>query len=185
MLPPASIFQRCSILCHLFSVGKSKAIIPRANLITDYFHSVLVNPGALPRFWIFMYRVSPVTYFVSGMMSTGTAGVNVMCAAKELVILDPTNGQTCGAYLEDFLSLAGGRLLNPDETQRCQFCPVADTDTLLATLWIYFGDRWRNLGITLAYNVANIILAMCLYWAFRVPKQSPQKRQRTLATAAK
>jgi len=132
-----------------------------------------------------MYRVSPVTYFVNGMMSTGTAGVNIVCAAKELVIFDPADGQTCGAYLKDYLSLAGGRLLNPDEIQRCQFCPVADTDTLLATLWIYFDDRWKNFGITLAYNVGNIIIAMCLYWAFRVPKQSSQKRQRTLSTAVK
>ncbi len=130
-----------------------------------------------------MYRVTPITYFVNAMVSTGTAGVDVVCAAKELVTIDPPDGQTCGTYLKDYLSFAGGRLLNPDGMQQCQFCPVADTDTLLATLGIYFDDRWRNLGITLAYSVGNVLIALGLYWAFRVPKQSWRGRKRVESAA--
>jgi ATP-binding cassette, subfamily G (WHITE), member 2, PDR len=110
------------------------------------------------------------------MMSTGTAGVDVVCSMKELVNIDPLSGQTCGAYLKEYLSFAGGRLLNPDATQQCQFCPVANTDTLFATLGIYFEDRWQNFGITMAFTFSNVLIAMGLYWTFRVPKQSWHKR---------
>ena len=132
--------------------------------------SVLVNPSALPRFWIFMYRVTPVTYFINAMVSTGLSGVEVTCAPDEILKFEPAGGQDCGSYLQEYIKTAGGRLLNPSATQQCQFCSVSDTDSLLATLWINYEDRWRNFGITLAYSGFNVAGALCLYWLARVPK---------------
>lgn len=137
--------------------------------------SVLVPSTSLPRFWIFMYRATPVTYLVSSMISTGVGGVPIVCAANELVKFDPPTGQTCSQYLTDYLSYAGGSLLNPTATQQCQFCPVSDTNTLLAGVGIFFDHRWRDFGITLAYSAINIALALGLYWLFRVPKKPIMK----------
>ena len=39
--------------------------------LTLIFCGVLAGPSVLPGFWIFMYRVSPFTYLVDGMLSTG------------------------------------------------------------------------------------------------------------------
>lgn len=137
---------------------------------TNSFHSVLVNPDALPRFWIFMYRATPITYFLAAIVSTGIAGANVVCAANEIVKFAPPSGLTCGAYLQPYMISVRNTLLNANATTQCEVCPVARTDDLLAQLGIHYDDRWRNFGITLAYSVFNIAGAMVLYWLVRVPK---------------
>lgn len=117
-----------------------------------------------------MYHVTPVTYFINAMVSTGLAGVEVRCIANEILKFDPPEGKNCGTYLEEYMDKMGGSLLNPGGTQQCQFCPVSTTDGVLATLGIYFDVRWRNFAITVAYSFVNIAGALFLYWLFRVPK---------------
>ncbi|MCJ1270047.1 hypothetical protein MMC22_009941 [Lobaria immixta] len=134
------------------------------------FCGVLVSPSALPRFWIFMYRVTPVTYFIDALVSTGLSGVEVICAANEILNFDPTDGQDCDSYLKEYMHEMGGSLLNPGATQQCQFCPVSTTDNLLAAIGIQYEDRWRNFAITLVYSAINVAGALCFYWIFRVPK---------------
>ncbi|KAL9593463.1 MAG: hypothetical protein Q9219_007541 [cf. Caloplaca sp. 3 TL-2023] len=133
------------------------------------FCGVLVFPSALPRFWIFMYRSTPIAYFVNAMVSTGIAGAMVDCSAKERVKLDPPEGMTCGQYLQDFITQNGGTLSNPNAIQQCELCPVSTTDAVIAQFNIFYRERWRDFGITLAYSAINIFGALLLYWLFRVP----------------
>jgi ATP-binding cassette, subfamily G (WHITE), member 2, PDR len=133
-------------------------------------YSVLVNPSAIPRFWTFMYHISPMTYFVSAIMSTGTAGVSIACSTAEILTFDPPTPQSCAQYLADYLQSTGGNLLNPDALRQCQLCPMSSTDDVLALLGIDYADRWRNFGITCAYSVVNVLGALALYWLLRVPK---------------
>ncbi|KAH8692011.1 putative ABC multidrug transporter [Talaromyces proteolyticus] len=135
------------------------------------FCGVLVGPSALPGFWIFMYRVSPFTYLVGAVLSTGLSGTSIKCASNEILKFNPPNpGQTCQDYLNSYMSYAGGYLLNNTATTECQFCALATTDDFLATLSIYFKDRWRDVGILFAYCGFNILAAIFLYWLARVPK---------------
>ena len=146
-----------------FSVGKLRSILYKKKLIArapNLAIRVLVSPSALPSFWTFMYRATPVTYFVSALISTGVSGASIVCSQIELLALQPPPGQSCGAYLNDYVQSAGGSLLNPGATQDCQFCPLASTDALLATLDIEFVDRWRNFGISLCYTGANFLGAL-------------------------
>lgn len=122
-----------------------------------------------------MYRVTPVTYFINALVSTGLAGVDITCARNEILKFDPNDGQSCASYLQEYLNNVGGSLLNPEATQECHFCPFSSTDNLLATLGIYFEHRWRNYAITIVYSVANIAGALLLYWLFRVPKGARRK----------
>ena len=122
-----------------------------------------------------MYRVTPVTYFIGPLVSTGLAGVDVTCASNEILKFDPADGQSCAVYLQEYISAAGGSLLNPEATQQCQFCPVSSIDSLLNTLGMHFEDRWRDYAITIAYSVFNAAGALCLYWLFRVPKGARRK----------
>ena len=117
-----------------------------------------------------MYRVTPVTYFINALVSTGLSGVEVTCAPNEILRFDPAGGQSCGSYLQSYIDTVGGRLLNPNATQQCQFCSVSNTDSLLATLWINYEDRWKNFAITIVYSVVNVAGAFFLYWLARVPK---------------
>ncbi len=56
------------------------------------FCGVLANPDTLPRFWIFMYRISPFSYLVSAMLSTAVANTRVECADNEFLQFEPPGG---------------------------------------------------------------------------------------------
>lgn len=138
------------------------------------FNGVFQPPAALPGFWIFMYRVSPLTYLISGIVSTGLGGSQVQCGASEFSTFPPPAGQTCGAYLNTFLRTAPGYLENPTSTTLCQYCPISSADQFLAGDAIFYGQRWRNFGIVWAYIIFNIAVAVLLYYVFRVKHWSPK-----------
>lgn len=131
----------------------------------------MVPKIALPGFWIFMYRVSPMTYLVSAFLSTGLAGNEVRCSEIDFLHFAPPNGTTCGEYLEPFMKMAGGRLADPSATEMCQFCSLTSTDVFLSTVDSFYGDRWRNYGILWAYILFNTGAALLIYWLVRVPKR--------------
>lgn len=133
------------------------------------FCGVLAGPSTLPGFWIFMYRVSPFTYWVSSLLSTGLANVDVTCAVNEIVKVNPPGGQTCGEFLSNYALAFDGRVLNPDDTKECGYCPLAHTNTFLAQISSDFDTRWRDFGIGMVYIVVNILAALVLYWAVRMP----------------
>lgn len=110
------------------------------------FCGVLATPDTMPRFWIFMYRVSPFTYLVSAMLSTAVANTEVHCAANEYLNFEPLNGMTCGEYMKDWISQFGGYLQDPSNTTMCSYCSIGDTNTFLASVRADYNDRWRNFG---------------------------------------
>ncbi|KAF2276672.1 putative multidrug resistance ABC transporter [Westerdykella ornata] len=133
------------------------------------FCGVLATPEQLPGFWVFMYRVSPFTYLVSGMLSTGLANTNVVCATNEYLHFDPAQG-TCGEYLAPYMAVAGGYVENPNATAECTFCAMGDTNVFLKAVSSDYSTAWRNFGILWAYIVFNVFGALFLYWLVRVPK---------------
>ncbi|KAK1754275.1 ABC-2 type transporter-domain-containing protein [Echria macrotheca] len=135
------------------------------------FCGVLANPDTLPRFWIFMYRVSPFTYLASAMLSTAVANTEVVCAANEYLRFKPTNGSTCEQYLGPYMQAAGGYLLDPQSTGTCEYCPMSDTNVFLANAKADYADRWRNFGLLWIYIVFNVFAALFVYWLVRVPKK--------------
>ncbi|KGO76641.1 CDR ABC transporter [Penicillium italicum] len=154
------------------------------------FCGVLATPAQMPGFWIFMYRVSPFTYLVSAMLSTGTAGTNVYCEPVEMLHFEPTAGKTCFEYMNTYINglvvngtqvapPAGGYLLDNNATSDCAFCTMAKTDTYLASVMSYYSEAWRNFGIMWAFIIFNIFGAVCIYWLARVPKGTRNKKTKT------
>ncbi|KZO90913.1 hypothetical protein CALVIDRAFT_602620 [Calocera viscosa TUFC12733] len=141
------------------------------------FCGVLASPSALPRFWIFMYRVSPFTYLVSAMLSTGVASSEMICSSVELVQFNPPSGQTCATYMADYLVLAGGVLTNPNATSACEFCSVTNTNAFLGQIGVSFSTAWRNFGLMWAYIIFNIFGCITLYWLARVPKKRSESQK--------
>ncbi|KAK9419698.1 putative ABC transporter domain-containing protein [Seiridium unicorne] len=144
------------------------------------FCGVLANPSTFPRFWIFMYRLSPFSYLISAMLSTAVANTEVVCASNEFVSFEPPTGSNCSAYMANYIQSAGGYLKDPGATDTCEFCTVADTNVFLASVGSSYDDRWRNFGILWAYIIFNICGALFLYWLTRMPKnfkkaQKPKK----------
>jgi ATP-binding cassette subfamily G (WHITE) protein 2 (PDR) len=143
------------------------------------FCGVLAPPTSLPGFWIFMYRVSPFTYLVNGMLATGVANQEVTCAANEFVHFSPPSGQTCLEYLQPYISQAGGYLQDDNATSDCGFCTYADTNVFLEAVSSRYSQRYRNFGILWAFIIVNIFLAVFFYWLARVPKTKGKKKEKT------
>ncbi|KAL7626532.1 Multidrug resistance protein [Parahypoxylon ruwenzoriense] len=144
------------------------------------FSGVMVPRAALPGFWIFMYRVSPLTYIISAMLAVGVANHEVRCDDIELLHFQPRQGQTCGEYIDLFNQQAHGAIYNPEATSVCNFCTLSNTNTFLASVDSFYGDRWRNLGLIWAYIAFNVGATLLLYWLARVPKKYDWKILRTL-----
>lgn len=142
-------------------------------LMSILFNGVLQPPSALPGFWIFMYRVSPFTYWIAGIVSTMLHGRQVHCTDTETQVFDTREpGQTCLQYLSPLAGQAPGQLNNPDATSDCKYCAYTVADQFLAPSKIYWSERWRNYGIMWAFIVFNIAMAVFLYYMFRARKGS-------------
>ncbi|KAJ7182528.1 ABC-2 type transporter-domain-containing protein [Mycena crocata] len=78
----------------------------------------ILAPASTLGWWIWMYRVSPFSYLVGGMLATGIANTKVVCSSIEILVVDPVAGQKCGEYFAPYMQLAGGSILNPNATIR-------------------------------------------------------------------
>ncbi|KAI1410222.1 ABC-2 type transporter-domain-containing protein [Hypoxylon sp. FL1857] len=140
------------------------------------FCGVLVSPNNFPHFWIFVYRASPLTYFIDGMVLAGLANTRIECSNVELLHINPpsdvSSNPTCGEYLAPFLQYAGGSLKNPAATADCLYCQVDQTNHLLQQLGMETEHAWRNVGYMVVYIVFNTLAVYAIYWFVRVPRRS-------------
>ncbi|KAG4432132.1 hypothetical protein IFR05_012387 [Cadophora sp. M221] len=159
-------------------------IVTLLMLMMTMFCGVLQSPQALPGFWIFMYRVNPFTYWISGIAATLLHSREVECSSSEMSVFSSPVGQTCGEYLNSYLENAPGYLLNPNSTEACQYCSIRNGDIYLAGPKIYWNERWRNFGILWAFIVFNFFLAIVLYYVFRVKKWGREGGKKPRAVSA-
>ncbi|OGE56227.1 hypothetical protein PENARI_c003G04364 [Penicillium arizonense] len=148
------------------------------------FNGVMQPPNALPGFWIFMYRVSPLTYLIAGITATGLHARQVHCADAELSVFNPPAGLSCGAYLDPYVRAAGGQLYNPTAMSGCQYCQLQNADQYLSSSNIFYSERWRNFGLGWAYIGFNVIGTVLLYYMFRVKHYNPTSLVRGIGQGA-
>lgn len=142
------------------------------------FCGVLRTKDAMPGFWKFLYRVSPMTYWVGGVLGLTISNGHVTCEENELKYITPPGGMNCEDYFSNYINslnkqvagLAGD--LSASSDGRCQYCPTGSTNAFLAGVNINYHDRWRNLGIFCAYIGFNVFMCSLLYYLARVPKKS-------------
>ncbi|KAF9890970.1 hypothetical protein FE257_005227 [Aspergillus nanangensis] len=134
------------------------------------FNGVMQTPEALPGFWIFMYRLSPFTYWVGGVAATQMHGREIRCSDVEMSVFNPPSGMNCGDYMQQYMSVAPGYLENPNATDSCNYCSISTADQYLGSVHMEWDQRWRNFGIFWAYIVFDIAAAVALYYCFRVKK---------------
>ncbi|OBT59744.1 hypothetical protein VE04_00230 [Pseudogymnoascus sp. 24MN13] len=133
------------------------------------FCGVLASPQVMPRFWIFMYHLSPFRYLVDGLLAVGIANVDVTCQAREILHLNPTVGKTCTQFMGAFVELDGGD----------RYCSVGKSNDLLKAFSSSYAHRWRNFGILQGYVFFNAGMAVFIYWLARVPKNSGKEEPPT------
>ncbi|KAK3997752.1 ATP-binding cassette transporter [Cladorrhinum sp. PSN332] len=142
-----------------------------------FFCGVLAAPEQMPGVWTWLYRASPLSYWVSAVLSVGLANVGVECAENEFVRFSPPEGLSCQEYMQEYLGRAGGYLLDNLDSPAggggqdlCGYCRVAETNVFLKGVSSEYDTRWRNFGIVWVYVLFNVVAACGLYWLARMPK---------------
>jgi ATP-binding cassette subfamily G (WHITE) protein 2 (PDR) len=143
--------------------------------LTLIFCGVLVGPKVMPGFWIFMYRLSPFSYLVDGMLSVAVANTDVVCASNEYLLFKSPAGQTCSQFMAPWIAQFGG-YLQDGQSSNCQFCQIGDTNSFLAAVSSSYSHRWRNFGIMWAFIIFNAVAAVGIYWLARVPKKAKKAK---------
>lgn len=174
-----AVFVFASTLAHLLIAGSPSEEIAGAyatllTIMMYAFCGILASKDDLPGFWMFMYRVNPFTYLVSSFLSTTLGQAPAHCAENEFQNFFAPEGQTCGEYMAEYISMAGGYLRDANATE-CGYCQLDSTDQFLSRVHVNWDTRWRDFGLLWVYVVFNIGAAVLLYWVFRVPKG--KKRQ--------
>ncbi|THG98996.1 hypothetical protein EW026_g3289 [Hermanssonia centrifuga] len=149
-----------------------------ALLFSFLFSFVITFNGVLQPFrqlgwWQWMYRLSPYTYLIEGLLGQAIGKRDITCSSVELVQLNPPSGQTCSQYLTPYMNAAGGYITNPDATSGCEFCSFRTTDQFLsASFNIEYSHHWRNFGFMFAFIAFNVSAIYFLTWFFRIRTES-------------
>ncbi|KAF5020913.1 hypothetical protein F66182_7065 [Fusarium sp. NRRL 66182] len=174
-------FLFTSTFAHMIMAGFDTAevaggLVTLMMMMMFSFCGILASPDELPGFWIFMYRASPFTYIVEGLMGTSMANADAGCEPNELISFEAPDGTTCGEYMKSFLSDVGGYIVDPSAVE-CQYCTMLDTNSFLESMSMSYDHRWRNFGFMWIYCVFNIAAAFGIYWLVRVPKTQKAKKE--------
>ncbi|KAF9445670.1 pleiotropic drug resistance ABC transporter [Macrolepiota fuliginosa MF-IS2] len=143
-------------------------------LYSFFFTFVLIFNGVLQPFrllgwWRWMYHLSPFTYLVEALLGQAIGHMEINCAPKEFVTVEPPSGQSCGAFLREYISRVGGYVTNPGATGACQFCSVRTTDEWMGpTFNIFWKHHWRDFGIFWGYIIFNTAAVYIFTYLIRV-----------------
>ncbi|KAM0755503.1 catalytic activity: RhaA is able to hydrolyze alpha-1 [Meredithblackwellia eburnea MCA 4105] len=149
------------------SLGAIANLLPFFLVSMECFNGSLMPYRFMPPYWKWLYWMSPFQWYVRAMLGTLVPGVEVECAATEVVKFATVWGETCASYLTAYLSTHPGHLLNPTSNTTCSFCPLSSGGDYLSTLNIpspalsrfsKLEDRHIALLIFSSYTITNIIL---------------------------
>ncbi|TEY32131.1 hypothetical protein BOTCAL_0755g00010 [Botryotinia calthae] len=160
------------LITELFSVTLGQMV---AALTPSPFISALVNPfiiisfslfcgvtipkPQIPKFWrAWLYQLDPFTRLIGGMVVTELQGREVKCSSSELNRFTAPAGQTCGEYMDNFFSSGGIGYIVNNATSACEYCAYKFGEQFYEPLALEYGNRWRDLGIFLAFIGSNLII---------------------------
>lgn len=149
-------------------------VFPFFFVMFSLFNGAVRPYSQLSVFWKYwMYYLNPSTYWIGGVLAATVGGVSVVCAAGEAAVLVPPPGESClqyaGAWLESMNGgMGSGYLINPNAMTACEYCPYKSGAEYLATVNIFPGDKWRDLGIFAAFCVSNWALVYFFIYTVRI-----------------
>jgi ABC-type multidrug transport system permease subunit len=142
-------------------------VIPLFISTLTTFAGVMIPYMAITEFWRYwLYYLNPFTYLMQGLLTFPLWNVKVQCKESEYGLFDPPAGQTCGEYLQGFMSFATGYVNNPNATSDCQYCGYKQGNEYLASMNIFSKmDGWKGILITLLFvftSYATVFLLLKL-----------------------
>ncbi|KAK3381681.1 ABC-2 type transporter-domain-containing protein [Podospora didyma] len=162
------------LITELFSVtmGQALASLTPSLFISSQFDPFIMITFALfcgvtipypqmPGFWkAWLYQLDPFTRLISGMAVTALHDLPVVCQPRELNAFSAPQGQTCGEYMQLFFDNGGAGYLVDNTTSACEYCAYKVGDQFYQPLGLSFDNRWRDLGIFIAFIGSNLIILL-------------------------
>jgi ATP-binding cassette subfamily G (WHITE) protein 2 (SNQ2) len=122
------------------------------------FCGVTIPKPQIPKFWrAWLFQLDPFTRLIGGMVVTELHGREVVCTPNELNAFAAPAGQTCGEYMSNFFERGGNGYIVDNATSACQYCAYKVGDQFYDALELNFDNRWRDLGILIAFTGSNLI----------------------------
>jgi ATP-binding cassette subfamily G (WHITE) protein 2 (SNQ2) len=92
------------------------------------------------------------------MIVTELHDLKVECKGGEFNQFRAPQGQDCGSYMSDFFSNGGPGYLMDNATDMCNYCAFKVGDEFYQPLGYEFANRWRDLGIFIAFIFSNLAI---------------------------
>ena len=157
------------------------------------FCGVVQPPNQMPYFWrSWMFQLSPFTWIMEGILGNAVGGARVECDRQqgEMQTIRPPEGMSCGEHMEPF-SYPSGPHAPPgsqgyyvqENDGTCSFCLYRYGDDYLSTVRMDAGNKYRDLGIIVAYIAFNTALLFLLFWLFRIYRFGKNKNAKKTKTA--
>lgn len=133
------------------------------------FNGIVAPKSQLNDFYRpWMTWADPMCYYFGATVSSVLHNVEAICKPEDLAVFDPPPGQTCGEYVQAFMSSNPGYLQSTTATSSCQYCPYSVGDDYSSTMDFFFTDRWRDFGVFLAFCLSNFVIVFLATWVGRV-----------------
>ncbi|KAJ4311874.1 ATP-binding cassette transporter snq2 [Neodidymelliopsis sp. IMI 364377] len=160
------------LITEIFSVTLAQAIAaltpspfiaayvnPFIIIIFALFCGVTIPKPQIPKFWrVWLYELNPFTRLIGGMVVTELHNLPVKCTSAEFNRFSAPDGQSCGDYMSDFFSNGAPGYLLDNATSACEYCAYKIGDEFYIPLGYEFSNRWRDLGIFIAFIVSNLAI---------------------------
>ncbi|EMD92404.1 hypothetical protein COCC4DRAFT_130485 [Bipolaris maydis ATCC 48331] len=128
-------------------------------IIFALFCGVTIPKPSIPKFWrVWLYELNPFTRLIGGMLVTELHGQSVQCKPTEYNQFRSPQGQDCGSYMSDFFASDGPGYIRDNLTNVCEYCAYKVGDEFYTPLGYDFSNRWRDLGIFIAFVVSNLAI---------------------------
>ncbi|EKD15858.1 uncharacterized protein L3040_003283 [Drepanopeziza brunnea f. sp. 'multigermtubi'] len=122
------------------------------------FCGVTIPKPQIPKFWrAWLYELDPFTRLIGGMVVTELHNRNVNCNDAELNRFPAPTGQNCGEYMSNFFAAGGPGYIVNNATDACEYCAYKVGDQFYSSLGLEFNNRWRDLGILVAFIGSNLV----------------------------
>lgn len=123
------------------------------------FCGVTIPAPQMPAFWrAWLYQLDPFTRLIGAMVPTALHGLEVRCKKSELNPFTAPDGQTCGEYMAAFFQQGAPGYLVSNSTQNCEYCAYKVGDEFYAPLNMSYSNRWRDMGIFIAFVGSNLFI---------------------------
>ena len=128
-------------------------------IIFALFCGVTIPKPQIPKFWrVWLYELNPFTRLIGGMVVTELHNLPVRCTSAEYNQFHAPQGQTCGEYMSDFFANGAPGYLLDEAANLCNYCAYKVGDEFYNPLGYSFSNRWRDLGIFIAFIFSNLAI---------------------------